>query len=250
WQVAEWLDPEPRLRASMAVSIEYPDQAVAEIERRAHDRRFVQVKFSGRPQEPMGRRKYCPTYEACAAAGLHVMSHAFGSFGNPLTGSGWPSFYLEDHVGPAQAMQANVISMVAEGVWEHFPSLKLVSVENGFGWIPSLLWRLDAAWSLLKSEIPHLKRLPSEYVREHVYLTTQPVEEPHKPEYFVQMLDQYAEMVTHILFASDYPHWDSDNPDMALPPQVPKAIQDQIHYENARNLYGLPARVGARSAST
>jgi uncharacterized protein len=240
WQVAEWLDAEPRLRASMVVPFEYPDLAVAEIERRASDKRFVQVQFSGRPHEPMGRRKYWPIYEACSRYGLHVMSHAFGSYGNPLTGSGWPSFYLEDHVGPAQAMQANVISLVAEGVFEHFPDLKLVSVENGFGWIPSLLWRLDAAWTLLKSEVPHVKRLPSEYVREHVYLTTQPVEEPHKSQYFLQMLDQYGDMVSHILFASDYPHWDSDNPDMALPPYVPKPIQDLIHYENARKLYGLP----------
>src|SRR5258708_12295178 len=87
----------------------------------------------------MGRRKYWPIYEACAAAGLHVMSHAFGSFGNPITGSGWASFYLEDHVGPAQAMQANLISMVAEGVFERFPSLKLVSVQNRFGCPPPLL---------------------------------------------------------------------------------------------------------------
>src|SRR5207302_9890494 len=50
WQVAEWLDPEPRLRASMIVPFEYPDAAVREIERRASDRRFVQVQFSGRPQ--------------------------------------------------------------------------------------------------------------------------------------------------------------------------------------------------------
>ena len=103
WQINEWLDPEPRLRASIACSIENPVAAVAEIERVAHDKRFVQVQFSGRPQEPMGRRKYWPIYEAAAKHGLHIMSQAFGSYGNPITGAGWPSFYLEDHVGPAQA---------------------------------------------------------------------------------------------------------------------------------------------------
>jgi predicted TIM-barrel fold metal-dependent hydrolase len=102
-----------------------------------------------------------------------------------------------------------------------------------------LLWRLDHAWTLLRSEVPQVKRPPSEYVREHVYLTTQPVEEPHKPEYFSQMLDQYGEMTSHILFASDYPHWDSDNPDMALPPFVPKAVQEAIYFDNAKRLYGL-----------
>src|SRR5947208_4400793 len=122
WQVAEWLDPEPRLRASMIVPFEYPDAAVREIERRADDDRFVQVQFSGRPHEPMGRRKYWPIYEACVENGLAVMSHAFGSQGQPITGTGWPSFYVDDHVGPAQAMQGNIMSMVLEGVFEHFPT--------------------------------------------------------------------------------------------------------------------------------
>jgi len=240
WQVAEWLDPEPRLRASMVVSFENPPAAVAEIRRRAQDKRFVQVQFSGRPQEPMGRRKYWPIYEACVENGLHVMSHAFGSYGNPITGTGWPSFYLEEHVGPAQAMQANVISLVAEGVFERFPSLKVVSVENGFGWVPALMWRLDGAWKLLRSEVPHLKRPPSEYIREHLYLTTQPVEEPHKPEYFSQMIEQFGDMVDHILFASDYPHWDADNPDMALPNTLSEDVKRGIYYENAQRLFGLP----------
>jgi len=240
WQVAEWLDPEPRLRASMAVSFENPPAAVAEIRRRAQDKRFVQVQFSGRPQEPMGRRKYWPIYEACVENGLHVMSHAFGSYGNPITGTGWPSFYLEEHVGPAQAMQANVVSLVAEGVFERFPSLKVVSVENGFGWVPALMWRLDGAWKLLRSEVPHLKRPPSEYIREHLYLTTQPVEEPHKPEYFSQMIEQFGDMVDHILFASDYPHWDADNPDMALPHTLSEDVKRGIYYENAQRLFGLP----------
>jgi predicted TIM-barrel fold metal-dependent hydrolase len=239
WQVAEWLDPEPRLRASIAISLENPTAAVAEIKRRAHDKRFVQVHFSGRPQEPMGRRKYWPIYEVAAENGLHIMSHAFGSYGNPITGAGWPSFYVEEHVGPAQAMQANIVSMVMEGVFDHFPTLKVVSVENGFGWIPSLMWRMDSAWKLLKVEVPHLKRKPSEYIREHIYVTTQPVEEPHKPEHFLQMLEQYGDMVDHILFASDYPHWDSDDPDFALPRIVPDDTAQAIQFDNARKLYGL-----------
>ncbi len=238
WQVAEWLDQEPRLRASLTIPFEAPDLAVEEIRRRANDRRFVQVQFSGRPHEPMGRRKYWPIYAACEEYGLKVMSHAFGSYGQPITGTGWPSFYLEEHVGPAQAMQANVISMVVEGVFEQFPSLKLVSVENGFSWLPSLAWRLDSAWKFLKAEAPHLKRLPSEYIREHVYLTTQPMEEPPKPRYFREMLDHFGG-ADRLMFASDYPHWDADNPDEALPPQLPPEVRQKIYFDNAAELYGL-----------
>src|SRR5262249_58513998 len=101
---AEGLDGERRVRAALVTRSEDPPAGVAEMEGCAHDNRFVQVQFSGRPHEPMGRRKYWPIYEACAKHGLRVMSHAFGSYGNPIIGTGWPSFYLEDHVGPAPAM--------------------------------------------------------------------------------------------------------------------------------------------------
>ena len=49
------------------------------------------------------------------------------------------------------------------------------------------------------------------------------------------MLEQFGDMVDHILFASDYPHWDSDDPDMALPPICPTADRRRaIYFENAR----------------
>ena len=239
WQVAEWLDQEPRLRATMAIAAEAPDLAVQEIERRAKDKRFVQVQFSGRPQEPMGRRKYWPIYEACNEYGLKIMSHAFGSYGNPITGSGWGSYYLEDHVGPAQAMQANIISLVAEGVFDRFPNLKVVSVENGLGWFPSLMWRMDASWRLLRDEIPHLQKKPSDYILGHLYATTQPMEEPHKPQQFFEMLDQLGPFVDNVLFASDYPHWDADQPDDALPVRLSDDLVKKIYFDNASALYGL-----------
>lgn len=240
WQVAEWLDFDDRFRASIQISFEDAPRAVAEIRRLADDKRFVQVQFSGRPHEPMGRKKYWPIYEACAEYGLAVMSHAFGSYGQPITGTGWPSFYIDDHIGPAQAMQANVISMVAEGVFEEFPTLNLVSAENGFAWLPSLCWRLDSSWHHLKVELPHLKRLPSEYVHEHVWVCTQPMEEPPRPRQFLQLLEHFGPAVDHIVFATDYPHWDADDPDEAFPVALPAELQQKIYHDNAAKLYRLP----------
>lgn len=241
WQIAEWLDPEPRYRASIITPFEFPDRAVAEIRRCVKDGRFAQLQVSGRPHEPMGRPRYWPIYEVCEEYGLPVMSHAFGSYGNPITGAGWPSFYIEEHVGPAQAMQANITSMIVEGVFDRFPGLNVVSVENGFGWLPSLMWRLDSSWKMLKSEVPHLTRLPSEIIAEHVYLSTQPMEEPNKPEYFFQMLEQFGSAADHIMFASDYPHWDWDSPDGCFPVNLPAALQQKIYYDNAAALYRLPS---------
>ena len=238
WQVAEWLDPEPRLRASLVVAAEDPVGAAAEIRRRASDPRFVQVLFKGRGQEPMGRRKYWPIYEACAESGIHIASHAFGNYGSPITGAGHASYYIEDHTSPSQAVQANVTSLVMEGVFDRF-GVKFVSVENAFGWVPSLMWRLDAAWKLLGSEVPHLKRPPSEVIADHVFVATQPVEEPPRVSDYVALMEHFGQMTNNLMLSSDYPHWDADDPGVVLPHVLPEELKRKIRYDNAARLYGL-----------
>ena len=116
-------------------------------------------------------------------AGLPVGVHAFGFGGNPITASGWPSYYIEEMVGHSQCQQSALASLVLEGVFERFPKLKMVMIEAGFGWAPSLAWRLDKVWQRLKSEVPHVKRPPSEYIREHIWWTTQPMEDPERRDH-------------------------------------------------------------------
>ena len=239
WLAATWLDHDSRFRGSIVISTEDPPAAAAEIRRSARDRRFSQVQFAGRSAEPMGRRKYWPIYEACVEVGLPVMTHGFGNTGNPITGAGWPSYYLEDHAGPPFVMQANITSLVMEGVFDLFPTLKVVSVENGFGWAPPLMWRMDEAYRVLHAEVAHLKRPPSEYVMEHVYFATQPVEEPGKPQHFQYLMNQYAGFADRLLFSSDYPHRDADAPDRALPQLRDPLVRDKVLRRNGRELYGL-----------
>ena len=68
WQLEYWLNKEPRLRGSMLVPHEDPPAAVAEIERRASDDKFVQVLLPPRTDEPLGRRRYWPIFAAAVAA--------------------------------------------------------------------------------------------------------------------------------------------------------------------------------------
>lgn len=238
WQVHEWLDPEPRLRASLVVPFEDGDLAAAEIERRADDPRFVQVLLLARTSEPLGRRKYWKLYAAAERRGLPVGIHFGGLGGHAITGAGWPAFYLEDHVGMPQTFQAQVISLVFEGVFERFPDLKVVLIEGGFGWLPSLMWRMDRVWETHRDEVPHVTRPPSTYVRKHVWLTTQPMEEPFKRDQFSRLLSQ-LDMDDRLMFATDYPHWDFDAPDQAFPVRLSPAQTERFMRENARHLYRL-----------
>lgn len=81
-------------------------------------------------------------------------------------------------VGHAQSCQSMVGSMVVEGVFARFSALRVVLIEAGFAWLLPLAWRLDRNWLRLRGETPHLRRLPGEYIREHIWLTTQPLEGP------------------------------------------------------------------------
>ena len=83
---------------------------------------------------------------------------------------------------------------------------------------------------------PQLSRLPSEYFREHFWLSTQPIEEPHNPRHLVQSIE-FAQMTDRVMFSSDYPHWDFDSPVKALPAAMPAAMRGKIMGENAARLY-------------
>jgi len=239
-QIAEWLEPEPRLRASLLVPFEDSELAVAEIRRHSADTRFVQVLIPSRTSEPLGRRKYWPIYAAAADCGLPIGIHFGGwSGGHPISGAGWPTYYLEYHTGMNQTFQAHLISLICEGVFEEFPKLKIVFIEGGIAWIPPVLWRLDRSWRQLKAENPKLSKAPSEYFREHFWLTTQPVEEPPEPGQFLQMLS-HLDMDDHLLFSTDYPHWDFDSPDGALPSVMGTELRRKVLRDNARRLYRFP----------
>jgi predicted TIM-barrel fold metal-dependent hydrolase len=121
-------------------------------------------------------------------------------------------------------------------VFERFPGLRIVLIEAGFGWLPSLCWRLDKLFHRLRAELPHLKRPPSEYIREHVWLTTQPMEEPAQRTHALDTIDWIG--WDRLLFATDYPHWDYDDPSQVLPPNLPEERRRAFFLDNARSVYG------------
>ncbi|HUB16344.1 MAG TPA: amidohydrolase family protein [Acetobacteraceae bacterium] len=237
WQIAEWTSRDSRLRASLMTAYEDPPAAVKEIELRAGDPNFAQVLFLSRTAEPLGSRKYWPVFEAAAAAGLPVGVHAFGYGGWPITNSGWGSFYLEEMVGHAQAQQSLLISLIFEGVFERIPDLKVVLIEAGLAWGAALAWRMDRQWHKLKAETPHLKMLPSDYLRRNVWFTTQPIEEPEPREHLAEAIEWLG--WDRVLFATDYPHWDYDDPMRALPIQMTEQQRRAVFLENAQAVYGV-----------
>src|SRR5262249_6637787 len=154
WQVAAWLDPEPRLRASIVVPSQQPAIAAREIDRVAHDRRFVQVLLPVRSERPYGNRTYHPLSEPAVRHDLVVGLHFGGAPGTPPTASGWPSTYVEEYVGMAAAFQSQILNMIVEGLFDQFPTLRVAMIEGGFTWLPGLMWRIDKGAKGLQGRSP------------------------------------------------------------------------------------------------
>ena len=245
WAADEWLAIDRRWRSSICVPFEEPAAAVREIALRRDGPdadRWVQVLLADRLEKPIGNPKYWPMLEAAAEHGVPLAFHPGGRGMNPITGCGWPSYYFEDHVGYPQAAFSHLASLIFEGAFDRWPQLKVVMVEGGYSWAVPYGWRLDGAWRLLREEVPDLERKPSEYLRDRVWYTTQPMEEPERQQWYPAMYRQMerAGLGNRLMFSTDYPHWDFDSPTHALPRSLDQDARRRILAENASALYGIP----------
>ncbi|MDF2724163.1 MAG: amidohydrolase [Paenibacillus sp.] len=240
WMVEKWLNVSPRFRGSILINNADPAAAAREIDRMASDKRMVQVIMTSASSKLYGQRFFHPIYEAAERNGLPVAIHPGGEGRGTSpapTSFGYPTRYLEWHNILPIGYMAHINSLVCEGVFEKFPTLNFVAIEGGVAWLPHLMWRMDKNYKALRSTVPWLRRKPSEYIRDHVYLTTQPIEEPDDPKELVQIF-QMIGADKRVMFSTDFPHWDFDSPEMALPP-MPKEMKQRIMGENAMELYRI-----------
>ena len=87
---------------------------------------------------------------------------------------------------------------------------------------------------------------PSEVAREHIRFTTQPLEHTDgHDELLFEMLEAVG-APDILCFASDYPHWDFDDPAFMLK-RLPEAWRDKVLHDNAAELYG--ERLGSTGVS-
>ena len=242
WTIDVWLSrPDPRLYGAMVVATQDPLRAADEIRRVGSHPRIAEVLLvSTGLGKPFGHPAYHPIYAAAADAGLPIAIHAYGEVfpGHNVAphASGMPSFYFEIQALAGQGLQTHLTSFIANGVFEKFPTLKLLIVEAGVAWMPSVMWRLDSAYRALRRELPWLKRFPSETIRDHVRLTTQPLELAPESELLVDVLRAFGGE-DMLLFSTDYPHWDTDEK-QHIARTLPSSWLPKVFRENAIDFFG------------
>ena len=241
WIVDTFLDHgDGRILSSILAAPQRPDLAAEEIDRLAGEDAMVAVHIPETGLDPpAGHPRYDPIYEAASANDLPVLFHS----GSGATGKAFPvvrngaETYAEDHavVHPFSNMWT-LTSLLFQGLPERFPGVDWVLQESGIAWVPYMVWRLDDHYLELADELPILTRLPSEYVAESVYFTTQPLgHTAEHPEHLAWAIEMAG--AGNVMYSSDLPH-----PDFDPPEELFDRIRSHFDAATVRGIMGETAR--------
>ena len=212
--------------------------AVAEV-RRAIGLGHAAGMFPADGNHLLGHQGYDEVYEAASSVGLPIAVHASGSSFSPGAEI-FPKFIQTHSVAHPYGILRQFTSMMFEGVFERFPDVHFAFLEAGATWLPWWLDRLDEEYSARGSvDAPLLTRPPSTFVRKggNVFVGCEPNE---------RLLGQALDMVGDdvVMYASDYPHWDSDYPESL---QYMRTRDDLTEAQRYGVLYGAASRFYGRA---
>ena len=224
WMAKELLDREPRLRASILVPAHEPGAGRARDRARRRDRRFVQVLLLAMGEMPLGRRALLADLRRrreARAGDRHPRRQHLPRTRRPT--SGWPSLPAWRTTSRnRRRSRSQLLSLVAEGVFQKFPTLKAGADRVGLHLAADACCGAPAkTWRGVRAEVPWIDRSPAEIVREHVRFTLQPVDAPTRRSGSRWRARWSTSAPTGmLLFSTDYPHWQFDGEDV-LPDGLP-----------------------------
>jgi predicted TIM-barrel fold metal-dependent hydrolase len=232
WQIEHWLNFDKRLRGSVHIVADDPEEAAKEIDRVAKHSQIVQVRLPTVTNRQYGDPRYRPIYEAAIRNDLPIALHHGG---HTKTVLGWPLNHLEwQTVAAPQAGMNQIMSIIVNGTFDRYPELKVVMLETGVTWLPWFNWRLDHQYREARIEIPWVKKLPSEHMRDHVRIATQPMGDC-SPSQFAELAKE-MEAEHMYLFSTDYPHYNADSVETTIPKSLGE-FGERVRWRNAVEFY-------------
>lgn len=243
WNLENWLSRDDRMFGLMLVVSQVPEEAAAEIRRVGVERKVVGIAMGANGMGRMfGHPAYHSIYEAASDVGLPIVIQtgteaATTSIMPPVAG-GMPATNAEYRTMRMHGVMSHVVSMISEGVFGRYPSLRVVLAGPGAMWVPSYLWRLDY-YHKRHHEMPWLKEPPSETFRKHVTIATNSLESPRKPEDLIRILRTLPWFASSLAYASGYPNFDYEEPEQQAV-RLPADWHDQVFRQNALDVYRWP----------
>ena len=233
-----------RMYGAAMVPAQAVDAAVAEARRARRELGFKAIFL--RPNPVRGRNWHNPCYDPlwaeCEKLGLAVGFHegtpcelpvAMGDRFDGVHADLWLTEHVASH--PIEQMYA-CLSMIAGGVCERFPALRIAFLEGNCSWVPFWLWRMDEHYEarahLIRNKLP---LPPTEYFKRQCYVGIEADELPGR--YAIDWMGD-----ANIVFSTDFPHPDGRFPnavEMLVSQPFGEAAVRKILWDNCARLYGM-----------
>jgi hypothetical protein len=237
WLCDNILDAEPRLTSMLYLPFNDPEACYSIVEEFGERKGVIGFMVTSPHRQPNYDNAYIKTYAALQERGLPIGFHAGYSWGEGAMTT-MNKFIAVHALGFVWHNLVQMTNWLVNGLPERFPRLKTLWIESGLAWLPFLMQRLDNEFMMRSSDVPLLKRLPSEYIRE-MYFTTQPMEKVQNRE-ALELTFRMISAQTQLLYSSDYPHWDMDLPSTIYDlPFLDEEAKRGILGGNAQRLFNL-----------
>ncbi len=136
-------------------------------------------------------------------------------------------------------VRLSLAHIIFSGVFERYPKLKIINVEQDLGWIPYFMDRMDTTYRDRPFQISHSFKngsVPSDFMKTNVYHSFQ------EDSLGIQLRDYIG--VDKLVWGSDYPHTESTFPESQriiseILDGVPEEEKVMILGSNCANLYGI-----------
>jgi 5-carboxyvanillate decarboxylase len=238
-RLADAVRSHPRRLAGLAcIAPQDPEAAAAELERAVGGLGLAGVVINSHTRgEYLDAPRFSPIFEAAEAQDVPIYLHP------SLLPGGAVAPYLDYGLmaamwGYAADASLHALRIILAGTFDRYPRLRIVLGHLGEH-IPFSLPRLDAHHAQTHAKTtPHLKRRPSEYVADHVFVSTSGMN--HAPASIRFCVEQLG--VERVMFAADYPFEDLDD-EVAAFAAVPlsQAERTALAHENAERVFRLAA---------
>jgi predicted TIM-barrel fold metal-dependent hydrolase len=243
WNIDTWLAlDDDRLHSEVAISTSLPEEAAKEIRRVGGHPKIRAVCIGGNQTgRPLGDEVHDPIYRAAVEMDLAVTFHGISAnrpthslqhTGGNVGGIEYPALFTQE-------VPHFVTSLITHGTFERFPTLRVLIKEVGIAYAPYVFMQMDSLYDLLRHESPWVKKWPSEYIHDHIWITTQPLEDsPDSPTDIMQVISSFDLMEDLLCFSTDYPHPSFDDPGW-VSRRLPQAWWRKVFVENACDAFKI-----------
>ena len=224
---AQWPD---RLRFMASLPWQYPDKAVAELERACAKGAVGIIVLANVNGESLTDAKFAPIWQAIDRRGLPVLMH-------PTAPPGMPDmdmrvYNLIASVGFMFDTTLAVARMIFDGFFDTYPNLKLIASHAGAA-LPYLVGRLDICFENMNACRVKIDRPPAEYLRRIYYDAV---------TYRQESLNLCVEVggADKVMYGSDYPHNIGDMKGcLSRIDALPEAQSKAVRSGNAMRIFKL-----------